>query len=1272
MEEKDQEKRNTWEPDAKQGTGSPNTGIQTQTQTQTPPHTNSDVSGVNRSSSDPIQTQTQSLVDEEDFQKKKKQKVDGLDRIPSSENNIEDSDIQKVALDVVQASEEEKGSDVAKLQNLLTNVQESPVMDSDQPTSIRNRISDEPHGFPLRNHTSNTNSSEAVTNRKGLSSDGSDEGSGGGRSTSSHGASPVSSPTILEWKKPTAGELGRHAAERGEASQLLQGRSVTAAAASTSASAPPLGSPGIRNGEGGGQPMLGVVPNVHSRIESETQQYPPGATSNHDSQTSKQSGQGGASALLTAAESSSTLLFKPTLGTPFGDSNKSHFGIPESKENMGSMHMTGTGFGSFGNVNSHLHAHENQQMSQDFPMALSPSVVQTSQSHFDDKKAGILRAADNFWSSTPLNAGGNATVTSLSTKAVSAIPSATSLTDPKAGSSLIRETVIQTRPSSDPMQTDNLGLPTPEKGSPKIGVQNNSIALKGISSPVLDLRTAQHKAPNVFSTTQHHQPTSVGPGNNTIQHSPDNRLSSSPRQSMLGFPGERSYANSSGTTTTSSSSSSSPLVASPHICMETSDIKPFSRRKLRELFFRFLAEHESRGLVISVVENRTNLHEHHFLQKKDKEKDEAVEEETRKSQSHVPSVSVTVEATLQQSQVPSTLSNEGDAAANAFRASLVLQPIPEKYVHDSHPLIVPHPSPLSPLSYIMRSSSLFSTPRSPEQLELDGNIESLEWQLEPSSHIHEDEFSPTMKREKSNTGMLSPSQSPAARPPKLRRLSGVPMNFEAESLIPEVKEPEKPTVPQFYFPAGKDQVDRERREMSLLKTFLDGLRQSHIQMQQLQQQAVTAAASTANSASSSLRAATPPPRIPIPPERTFSDPMEVDDSMSQPPISWPDFVNLVVTVTGLPSFMCRSIFNRVQEKAGCRGSNSIPQQAFINYYMERCIGKNPTQRLMEELVNGAPRSYLIASDFKPLLNALLATHPGLMFLQQTPEFQQRYAETVIERIFYMLAPSSHCMRLTLQDLERHRFYETLKEIDMDEDINRERRFFSYEHFYVLYCRFWELDSDHDLLISKADLLRYGEHSLTSLIVDRIFAGAGRPRVCKDKEVLTYIDFVWFCLSEEDKTSRMAISYWFHCLDLDGDGVLSLYELEQFYKEQVYRMECLGHEPIALRDVVCQILDMVKKPITSSPALKMRDIVNSRLSAHLFNLMFNLNKLFQIEARDPLQIRHEHMSPELTPWDRFAAVEYLRLSSEEEEAAVEAAEVPSNELEAIAKTDPSAL
>ena len=43
------------------------------------------------------------------------------------------------------------------------------------------------------------------------------------------------------------------------------------------------------------------------------------------------------------------------------------------------------------------------------------------------------------------------------------------------------------------------------------------------------------------------------------------------------------------------------------------------------------------------------------------------------------------------------------------------------------------------------------------------------------------------------------------------------------------------------------------------------------------------------------------------------------------------------------------------------------------------------------------------------------------------------------------------------------------------------------------CRlqFWELDTDHDFFICKEDLLRYGNHSLTYRIVDRIFSQVRR-------------------------------------------------------------------------------------------------------------------------------------------------------------------------------------
>lgn len=325
----------------------------------------------------------------------------------------------------------------------------------------------------------------------------------------------------------------------------------------------------------------------------------------------------------------------------------------------------------------------------------------------------------------------------------------------------------------------------------------------------------------------------------------------------------------------------------------------------------------------------------------------------------------------------------------------------------------------------------------------------------------------------------------------------------------------------------------------------------------------------------------------------------------------------------------------------------ITEEQFTSYYIAFAASASKEGRLFSALRDPlSKRDFLIPSDFKPLLRALLMCHQGLAFLHATPEFQQRYSETVIERIYFGCT-RQHNGRLTLNDIKRSKLLDTLMVVDEEEDINRERKYFSYEHFYVLYCRFWELDADHDLQIDREDLMRYGSHSLTYRIVDRIFGGYARPLDCPENPGrMSYTDFIWFCLSEEDKTSDTAIDYWFRCVDMDGDGLITMFDMEFFYKEQLHRMECFGHEPVQIRDILCQLLDMIN-PNVQPPVIRRNDLKRCRLAGNFFNVLFNLNKFFAIEARDPLQIRQEHATPELTDWDRFAALEYLRLSAEEE-------------------------
>lgn len=88
-------------------------------------------------------------------------------------------------------------------------------------------------------------------------------------------------------------------------------------------------------------------------------------------------------------------------------------------------------------------------------------------------------------------------------------------------------------------------------------------------------------------------------------------------------------------------------------------------------------------------------------------------------------------------------------------------------------------------------------------------------------------------------------------------------------------------------------------------------------------------------------------------------------------------------------------------------------------------------------------------------------------------------------------------------------------------------------------------------------------ALSSRIIDRIFSGCvtrGQRKNPHD-EKMSYTEFVWFLLSEEDKLHPTAIEYWFRCMDMDGDGYLSMFELEYFYEEQMHRMEAIGIETL---------------------------------------------------------------------------------------------------------------
>lgn len=367
-----------------------------------------------------------------------------------------------------------------------------------------------------------------------------------------------------------------------------------------------------------------------------------------------------------------------------------------------------------------------------------------------------------------------------------------------------------------------------------------------------------------------------------------------------------------------------------------------------------------------------------------------------------------------------------------------------------------------------------------------------------------------------------------------------------------------------------------------------------------------------------------------------------------------------------PSVNIKSVGTKTNRQAAVGSGTKIKLKSFIKYWQMEMEPFDKSERFFR-LVKAIDAPAICKDDFIPYVQELLHFHPGLDFLQQHEEFQRKYALTVITRIFYNIN-RSRTGRISLRELRLSNLMGEFMHVDEETDINKVTEYFSYEHFYVLYCRFFELDVDKDSKLSPDDLLKYSEHALSEAIVERVFqlgarafsdgidGGFATAAAVQGEEAvanahvpgMTYPDFIYFMLSEEDKTSENSLRYWFSCCDLDSDGVITIDEMRYFYRIQLVRLMNLGQESVSFQDVLCQMLDMLcpDDPLN----LTIKDFLRPnkvQLSGTIFDVLFNLHKFLRFEGRDPFQEKAKRDDPFKNDWDRFAYSEYHRLAAEEE-------------------------
>jgi serine/threonine-protein phosphatase 2A regulatory subunit B'' len=315
----------------------------------------------------------------------------------------------------------------------------------------------------------------------------------------------------------------------------------------------------------------------------------------------------------------------------------------------------------------------------------------------------------------------------------------------------------------------------------------------------------------------------------------------------------------------------------------------------------------------------------------------------------------------------------------------------------------------------------------------------------------------------------------------------------------------------------------------------------------------------------------------------------------------------VTKAFGLNTYLNAALFRQ------CKNSEGRANYYLFAKFWSQVVSKYfNDEAIAFAIIKEGTNNFLTRQDISIVVQDVTLHHPGLEFLASMPVFQNRYTETVVSRLFYSKRQNWND-KMSLSEFKKSRFFSCLNRLEEVEDVNavpktnQTQDIFSYQHFYVIYCKFWELDRDHDMIINLSCLLRYDGGSMTQAILKRVIAGCGKPLEKGAKSgLMTYDDFIWFILSVEDKRSPQAIEYWFRCLDLDGDGVISLYELSFFYEDQYERMLCSRVSDVwKFDDFVCSLMDLVKPQ--KSHMITLQDLKRCGSSNLFFDMIFDLRK-----------------------------------------------------------------
>lgn len=219
----------------------------------------------------------------------------------------------------------------------------------------------------------------------------------------------------------------------------------------------------------------------------------------------------------------------------------------------------------------------------------------------------------------------------------------------------------------------------------------------------------------------------------------------------------------------------------------------------------------------------------------------------------------------------------------------------------------------------------------------------------------------------------------------------------------------------------------------------------------------------------------------------------------------------------------------------------------------------------------------------------------------------------MRKFFFFLDPL-RAGRIRIQDILACTFLDELLEL-RDQDLSKEvqeTNWFSAPSALRVYGMYLSLNEDHNGMLSKQELLKYGTGTLTPAFVNRVFQECLTYE--GEMDYKTYLDFV---LALENRKEPQALQYFFRILDVRQQGYLDAFTLNYFFRDILRKMEKHNKEPVRFEDVKDEIFDMVR-PVDPL-RITLKDLVACCHGDTVVSILIDLNGFWNYENRE-IEIR----------------------------------------------------